>query len=119
MLVFEAIKGIAFILSLLGVYKALSNVIYNHTGYVLGRENITEATERQTKAMHQELKKPIKLMLAAAIVYVISDVAYLVLIDTLGFMGLVNIVCGIVFIGTVIKVQNELLLAVNTKYMLE
>ena len=119
MLVFEAIKGVAFVLSLFSVYGMLSNVIYNHTGYVLGRENITEATDRQAKAIHYELKKPIKLMLAASIVYVISDTAYLILIDTMGFMGLVNTVCGIIFIGTVIKTQNELLLAVNTKYMLE
>ncbi len=119
MLIFEAIKGLAFIFVIYSVYRSLCHVIYDHTGYVLGRENITEATERQANAIREELKKPMKFMFIAAIVYVVSDIAYLALIDRLGFLGVVNVLCGVFFIGTVIKTQNELLLAVNTKYMLE
>lgn len=114
-----ALKGIAFSLVILGVYKTLCSVITQHTGYVLGRENVTAATERQAKELHRELKNPIKLMFASSILYAVSDVAYELLIDSFGFMGVVNMICAAVFIAFAVKAQSEILLAVNTKYMLE
>lgn len=114
-----ALKGIAFVFSMLGVYKTLSDVIAQHTGYVLGRENVTEATERQMQELHKELRSPLKLMLAGSVLYAVSDVAYELLIDRFGFMGLVNIVFALVFICLTVKAQSEIMLAVNTKYMLE
>jgi hypothetical protein len=113
------LKGIAFCLVIMGVYKMLCDVISQHTGYVLGRENVTEATERQANELHRELKNPIKLMVASSILYAVSDVAYELLIDSFGFMGVVNMICAAVFIIFAVKAQSEILLAVNTKYMLE
>jgi len=114
-----ALKGIAFILVNFGVYKTLCGVISAHTGYVLGRENVTEATERQALELHKELKNPLKLMAGASILYAASDVAYELLIDSFGFMGLVNMLCAAIFIFLTVKAQSEIMLAVNTKYMLE
>lgn len=113
------LKSIAFILVILGTYKTLCGVIFAHTGYVLGRENVTEATERQASELHKELKNPIKIMLLASVIYAASDIAYELLIDSFGFMGVVNMVCAAIFIFLTVKAQSEIMLAVNTKYMLE
>ncbi len=113
------LKGLAFCLVIFGVYKTLCGVISQHTGYVLGRENVTEATERQAKELHRELKNPIKLVIVASILYALSDVAYEALIDSFGFMGVVNMIFAAIFIILAVKAQSEILLAVNTKYMLE
>ena len=114
-----ALKGISFILVVFCVYKTLCDIISEHTGYVLGRENVTEATERQAEALHKELKNPIKFMVGASVLYAVSDVAYELLIDSFGFMGLVNMLFAAIFVLFVIKAQSEIMLAVNTKYMLE
>lgn len=113
------LKSIAFILVNFCVYRTLCGVISAHTGYVLGRENVTEATERQALELHRELKNPLKLLMGASVLYAASDVAYELLIDSFGFMGLVNMVFAAIFIFLTVKAQSEIMLAVNTKYMLE
>ena len=115
----EIVKGAVLVLTIIGTYRALSLIINDHTGYVLGQENITEATERQANALRAELRAPLKFMVVLAAVYVVSDIAYDALIDTANFMGVINIICAFAFIACVIKAQSEILLAVKTKYMLE
>ena len=65
-------------------------------------------------------------MVDVAILYVISDVAYALygafyafLDRNFGWLGLVNLACGVVFVAMVLKALGELREAVETKYMLE
>lgn len=119
MVILEAIKGIIFVLIVFEICKTFKAIISEHTGYVLGRENVTEVTERQANALHRELGKYSIIIFVTSIVYVISDVTYKLFIDTVGIVGIINFVCCVAFVLAVLKAQIETANAVNTKYMLD
>ncbi len=121
-----ALKGIAFICTLSLLVKRVGKAIESHTGYVSGREIHTEGEKRRIAEVQRELKKAFSLVLDVAVVYVLSDVVYALygaiyafLRHNAGYLNVVNLVCGLVFIGMTVRATDALREAVNTKYMLE
>ena len=121
-----ALEGILFVCTLAVVFKEIRKVIGEHTGYVLGREIDTEGERERAAEVQKELYKSFTRIVDVAIVYVLSDVLYSLygafyafMDKNLGYLSIINIVCGIIFIGMTVKAVDELREAVQTKYMLE
>lgn len=121
-----ALHGIILICLLSAWCGAYKNVIESHTGYVRGREIDSEGERQRIAEVHKELGRGFGWMVDVAILYVLSDVAYALygafyafLNKNFGWLGLLNLACGIFFVGMVLKTIGELRGAVETKYMLE
>jgi hypothetical protein len=105
-----ALHGIVLI-CLLGAWcAAYRRVIEAHTGYVRGKEIESEGERARIAEVHKELGKGFSLMVDVAILYVISDVAYALygafyafLDRNFGWLGLVNLACGVFFVAMVLK----------------
>ena len=121
-----AIHGIILI-CLLGAWcTAYKKVIEEHTGYVRGKEIDSDGERERIAEVHKELGKGLNVVIDVAILYVLSDVAYALygafyafLNKNFGWLGLLNLVCGVFFVAMVLKTLAELREAVETKYMLE
>ena len=121
-----AIQGIIFICLLATIFKELRTVISDHTGYVQGKEIHSQGEEERIAEVHKELNKNFLLAIDVAMIYVLSDVLYSLygafyafLNVNLGFLNVVNLLCGALFIGVVVKATREMKEAVDIKYMLE
>lgn len=120
------IQGILFICLLASVFKQVRTVIVEHTGYVKGREIVSEGEQTQVKAFQDELTKSFSHLIDVAMIYAASDVLYSLygafyafMDKNLGVLGVVNTACGILFIGMSVRAFGSLREAVATKYMLE
>lgn len=121
-----AVQGIVFICLLASVFKGIRKIVTEHTGYVKGKEINTEAEQLQIKAVHKELINGFTLAFDFAMLYVVSDVAfalygafYAFANVNLGFLNVINIGCGLLFVGMLQRAFSDLKEAVDTKYMLE
>lgn len=121
-----ALHGIVLICLLASWCSAYKRVIEAHTGYVRGKEIESEGERARIAEVHKELGRGFGWMIDAAILYVLSDVAYALygafyafLNKNFGWLGLVNLACGVLFVAMVLKALGELREAVETKYMLE
>ncbi len=121
-----ALQGISFVLLFVFIFKAMKTVIDAHTGYVLGKEIHSEREAVHINALREELKKGFELAFDFAILYVISDVFYSLygaiyafMNKNFGFLNVVNLGCGLLFIGMLLRAMGDMREAVNTKYMLE
>lgn len=121
-----ALQGILLVCMLASVFKSVQKVISEHTGYVLGKEIESEGEKARIKEVQGELYKSFTRIIDVAIIYVLSDVlyslygAFYAFMDTnAGYLSLINIACGILFVGMSVKAVDELREAVQTKYMLE
>ncbi len=121
-----ALQGILFICLISAIVKQIQTVVSDHTGYVLGKEVLTESDGKRVAEVHKEINKDFSFMLDFAVVYVIADVAYALygaiyafLRYNAGYLGVVNIIFGIVFIGMTVRAFDTLKDTVQTKYMLE
>ena len=108
------------------ITKELRTVIAHHTGYVLGKEINSEGENERVKEIHFELNKSFSWMLNVAAIYVFSDVVYSLYgviyafaRKDFGFLGVINIACGLFFVGMTVRALDDLKNAVKTKYMLE
>lgn len=121
-----ALQGIMFVCALSVVFKEVQKVIIAHTGYVLGKEIESEGERERTAEVRKELYKSFTRVIDVAIIYVLSDVLYSLygafyafMDKNLGYLSIINIVAGLLFIGMTVKAVDELREAVQTKYMLE
>jgi hypothetical protein len=121
-----ALQGGVFICLLSAFFKEIRGVIVDHTGYVLGKEIRSEGEDMRVAEVHKEISRSFTLAFDAAMLYVLSDVVYSLYGAfyafanvNLGFLNVVNLACGALFIGMTVKATGELREAVNTKYMLE
>ena len=119
MIAAEIVKALLLIATVLCSLDALRRTIHTHTGYVIGQDIGSNAAKRQILAVQKEQKRTLIYVLIATVLYAASDVCYELLIGQFGFMGLINMICGFLFVASVIKAQSEIFSAVNTKYMLE
>ncbi len=115
----EIIKAVLLVATVVCVLDVMHRIIKAHTGYVIGQSIETEAAKRQMISVQKELGRTLIYVLIATVLYAVSDVCYEALIGSYGFMGLVNLIFGILFVGCVAKAQSEIFSAVDTKYMLE
>ena len=122
---FTAIQGIMFICLLGAFFKEIKKVIASHTGFVLGKEIHSEGEEARIAEIHKELDHSFTIAFNLAMIYVVSDVVYSLYGAfyafanvNLGFLNVVNICCGALFIGYLFKAMSDMKEAVETKYML-
>lgn len=111
------VSAVAFAAVYFLVIKALENVIDTHTGYV--QLHNAEMQIKMAEATKNEIKKQLKALAAATVLYAVSDVGYVLLARTERIVILLNIVCAVFFVGMLVKAVTEIREAVNTKYMLE
>lgn len=121
-----ALQGVFFVLMMSAIIKELGTLISHNTGYVLGREINTEGEKKRIEALHLELNKEFSQLLNVAVLYVITDTVYSLygaiyafLRKDFGFFGIINIACGLLFVGMAVRALDDLKDAVKTKYMLE
>ena len=121
-----AIQGIMFICLLSAIFKEIKTVIAQHTGYVQGKELHDEGSQERITDVHKELNKNFVYAFDFAMLYVISDVVYSLYGAfyafanvNLGFLNLVNLGFGLLFVGMMAKALHEMREAVEIKYMLE
>ena len=119
LMIAEIIKAVLLVATMLCVLDVLRRTIQMHTGFVVGQSIETEAAQRQMRSVQKELGHTLIYVLVATILYAVSDVCYEWLIGSYGFMGLINMIFGLLFVGFVFRAQNEISSAVDTKYMLE
>ena len=124
--IFVALQGAMFICLLSAFFKLIKNVISSHTGYVVGRESSSLGEDKRIAEVHKELNKNFIYAIDLAMLYVLSDVLYALYGAfyafanvNLGFLNVVNLVCGLLFVGVLIKAFHEMQDAVSIKYMLE
>lgn len=115
----EIIKAVLLVATMLCVLDIMHRVIKAHTGYVIGQNIESEAAQRQKIGVQKELSRTLIYVLVVTVLYAVSDVCYEALIGSYGFMGLVNSIFGVLFVGIVAKAQSEIFSAVDTKYLLE
>lgn len=121
-----ALQGIAFVIMLSLIVKEVRTVVLQHTGYVLGKEIDSAGERERVKEVHFEINKGFSQMLNVAALYVFSDVMYSLYgaiyafaRKDFGFLSVINIACGLFFIGMLVRALDGLKDAVKTKYMLE
>ena len=121
-----AIQGLFFVLMISSIVKGIGAVISNNTGFVLGKEINSDGEKRRIEELHSELNKGFSWVLNVAVVYVITDTIYSLygaiyafLRRDFGFFGIINIACGLLFVGVLIRALDSMNDAVKTKYMLE
>ena len=117
--IFDIIKSGMFIWVLLTLYSSLSKIISQHTGFVLGMQHEGSTENKLVNGVHKDLKGNISRALIFAAVYITSDICFDILAPKVKFMGFINIIVAVVFIGFFIKAFSEIQNAINTKYMLE
>ena len=120
-----ALQGAMFILLIAVIVKEMKKIISEHTGFVQGKEIFSEGEKARIAEVHRELEKGFVIAFDAAMIYVLSDVLYALygafyaFADVnLGFLNVVNLLFGGIFIGMMIKATGDLKEAVDTKYML-
>ena len=106
--------------------RALKTVVFEHTGYVLGKEINTEGEKKQILAVQERLNKNFSRLADYAIICALADTFaslygafYAFLNKNFGWMTLISISCGFLLVGMTVKAVSELKEAVQTKYMLE
>lgn len=116
----ECLKAAAFLVTVCAALLEMRRVIVSHTGYVLGQTHVApETAQRQIAAEHKELKRYLLYVIVAAVLYAVSDVSFEIFVLKVGFMGVLNMICGLIFVATAIKAQSEILESVKTKYMFD
>lgn len=120
-----ALQGVIFICLLSALFKEIKKVIVEHTGFVQGKKIHSEGEEARIAEVHKELDRNFTFAFDGAMLYVVSDVIYSLYGAfyafanvNLGFLNVVNLCCGALFIGLLLKAMNEMKEAVDTKYML-
>ena len=121
-----AIEGLLLVLVYIAMSRALKAVVSEHTGYVLGKEIESEGEKKQILAVQKRLNKNFSKIIDFAVICALADAFgslygafYAFLNKSLGWMGLLSIICGLMLIGVTVRATSNLKEAVQTKYMLE
>ena len=121
-----AVEGIILIFVYLAMSKALKNVVFEHTGYVRGKEIESEAERKQILAVQKCLNKNFSVLVDFALLCALAETFaslygafYAFLNKNFGWMTLITTACGLLLVGMTVKAVSELKEAVQTKYMLE
>ena len=121
-----AVEGIILVMLYSSMAKAIKPVIKEHTGYVLGKEIISDAEQKQIGEIHNRLSKNFSALADFAAVCALADLfhslygAFYAFLDkNFGWMSLICIASGLLLVGMTVKAISELREAVQTKYMLQ
>jgi len=112
-----AIEVIGYIFAVYALVSFMKDVIVNYTGF-LPIGNDRHARER-VAALHDELKKKLYFVIAAAVLCGAGDIFYPVGARYFGFAGLVSGVCSLLFFAILVYILFDITDEINAKYMLE
>ena len=113
------LQAIAFLATLWCMILVIYRVIRSHTGYVQGKTVVGDGEAKMIDTLQKEEKNSFVYAFIAAALYAVSDVCYVFLAPTVGFMGLIHCIVAIACIGFFGKAMSALGTAIHTKYMLE
>ena len=100
--------------------KACDRVIGDHTGVISVSGNAaTEAQLKMSEVLRKDLRKSLIYCAVATLVYLATDVCYVLMAKDYGFMLLINIVGIALFISVFAKTYFDIFEAVESKYILE
>jgi len=119
LLVCNALKGISFIGTILFFIREMRGVIDQHTGFVVGREYVTEQEGKMIADQQRELKGTLTLAGIFSGVYVLTDLCHDLFVPNLTFLVFIPPLFGLVCIGFFVRAMSAIQNAVDTKYMLE
>lgn len=126
MVVAVAIEGVLLVLLYFAFAKAIKPVIKEHTGYVLGKEIMTETETKQIAILQKSLLKTFTVLVDFSAVCVLADLFYSLygafyafLNKNFGWTSIISIACGLLLVGMTIRAVSRLREAVQTKYMLQ
>ena len=108
-----------FIGLLVSIIRAICQVVDNHTGSVEGREQNGIQEKKMAEDVQRELRHSLWYGMIGAGVYVVADVAYLILAPSYGFMSMIHIACAALCVYLFGKAFSSIQTAIETKYMLE
>ena len=121
-----ALQGVVLVILTSALFKEIKAVTAEHTGCVTGRTVYTEGEQAQIDELHTEINKGFNQALDVLVLYVVSDVLYTLygafyafVNVNMGFLNVINLACGIFFVGMTVRAVDDLKEAVDTKYMFE
>ena len=119
LILLNVLQSLLFLGLIILLAQALYRLIREHTGYVAGRETPSTTEEKMIHGVHADLRRSVLWSVVAAVLYVIFDVLYLILIPDFGFMNILQPIFAVVCIGTFARALTLIQQAMDTKYMLE
>ncbi len=122
----SSVKGIIFIILTSSVMKKIKTITVEHTGFVLGREIVSEGERRRSAEIHREINQEFNRALNVLFLCIIADVLcslygvfYAFMRMDVGYFNIISIAMGIIYIGMTVRAADTLKEAVKTKYMLQ
>lgn len=121
MLVFSVLEVVAFLYSIWKIIYVLKYIIDEHTGFCLPEAEgiMRENALARIAKLHRELYRKLYLLGGAACVMATSDILYDFGARKLPFVGMINIICSLIFIGVVYSATSTVFEEVQSKYMLD
>ncbi len=116
------VSAIMFFIISVSVLASMKKVIYEHTGnaFIHGKSNIADELQKKIdKDSKAELVRYLKYCFVAAVLYVATDIGYVLFAKDIKYMLLINVLGAIIFAIAYIKAYSEIMQAVNSKYMFE
>ena len=114
----SALKNLAFFFAILSLVRCLRRTVDLHTGFVAGREVLSDREMKMVSDVHRELKGGVTLAVVFAALYGVADICYVVLARWVEFMGLIQVVMGALAIVLFVRALWAIGHGVDTKYML-
>ena len=121
-----AIEGVLLVIVYATMAKAITPVIKEHTGYVLGKEIHSEAEQKQIGEIHKRLHKNFSVLTDFVAICVLADLfnslygAFYAFLDkNFGWMSIISVASGLLLVGMTVRAISELREGVQTKYMLQ
>ena len=102
------------------VAKALRAVIMTHTGALEINDTAHTATlNKMTDSIRKELGRYLIYLIVASVIYVLTDIFFVVFSADYGFTLLVNAVGAVIFMFALVKAYSEISEAMHSRYLVE
>ncbi len=112
-------SSVLFAACILLVLLAIKKVINEHTGAISVSGTSNQSQQKMTDAIRAELGKYIIICIVLTVVYIATDICYILLAKDYSFMFLINVIGTICCIAAFAKLYFEVAEAVNSRYILE
>ena len=99
------------------VLITLKKLITEHCGHLAIHDNI-QSSIQMDKSIKAELNRNLIFCAIALVIYLATDICYMLLVKEVGFILLVNVVGAIIFVISVMKMYFDTTAAVRSKYIL-
>ena len=117
--IFELLKALSFLIMMWVLIRALYQTVLAHTGYVAGREHVSERDTKMIGDIHKEQWNMLLYAFISSVLYAASDLCFVFLAPEYGFVGLINLIFAVICLITFYRTLSTIQDAIQTKYMLE